>query len=461
MIDFKRSKLPQSYPLRETKRLNPATGVTTKITWDPFQHSFYGCGHWFYQYRDFYKIYDDMITYIYKPDIPAPEIVEADGGKIKVLADDMKLVDWRELIYQMATDYFAAQGSKENPIYNGHTGALVLDSPDKFLQAVGERNPYYYPTGYTGYEQYYTDIQGFWRQLYDPYYVPQVKYTTGYYTDNYVRPEGSIYNEHRKIWHDEAIEELIIDYYVSNQNQDVKKIIDSIINRYGDITSDNFKNLKEEEQQLVLKATKYCVDMTDTSDAGVKKRSYVYWNRNVFEDTANLKFWLEFLDDANELAQFSVKAVGDRTKVINEDKVRAIVYRDIPDIILFSTFGADSKSPGWEFSEMQYLQNAVGEMTGYTSVYLPPGFEQYFSISSQGASAKDKIDELLYKFGYCIENITITSLPIYQLQPNTRIYVRDDKTGINGEYIVSKFTIPLKHSGTMSINATKAPERLY
>ena len=26
----------------------------------------------------------------------------------------------------------------------------------------------YYPTGETGYEMFYTDIQGFWRELYDP-----------------------------------------------------------------------------------------------------------------------------------------------------------------------------------------------------------------------------------------------------------------------------------------------------
>ena len=46
------------------------------------------------------------------------------------------------------------------------------------------------------------------------------------------------------------------------------------------------------------------------------------------------------------------------------------------------------------------------------------------------------------------------------LSPNTRIFVRDDQSKINGEYIVSKMTIPLAYNGIMSITATKAPERI-
>lgn len=83
-----------------------------------------------------------------------------------------------------------------------------------------------------------------------------------------------------------------------------------------------------------------------------------------------------------------------------------------------------------------------------------------FRISMQGKSAKDKLDELIYNHAYCIENATITSIPIYHLEPNTRVYVHDEETGIDGDYIVSKFTIPLSYNGTMSITATKAAENI-
>ena len=83
-----------------------------------------------------------------------------------------------------------------------------------------------------------------------------------------------------------------------------------------------------------------------------------------------------------------------------------------------------------------------------------------FSISAQGKSAKDRLDELIYQHGYCIENATITAIPIYYLEPNVRIYVHDEDTGIDGDYVVSKITLPLAYNGTMSLTATKAAESM-
>ena len=83
----------------------------------------------------------------------------------------------------------------------------------------------------------------------------------------------------------------------------------------------------------------------------------------------------------------------------------------------------------------------------------------YFNISAQGKSAKDVLDELLYQHSYCTNSINITAIPVYYLQPNTMIYVRDDQSKINGEYVVNRISLPLTYNGQMSISATKAPQR--
>ena len=83
-----------------------------------------------------------------------------------------------------------------------------------------------------------------------------------------------------------------------------------------------------------------------------------------------------------------------------------------------------------------------------------------FSISAQGKSAKDKLDELIYKHSYCIESATITTIPIYYLEPNTRIYLHDTDSKLDGDYIISKISIPLSYNGTMSITATKAAKNI-
>jgi len=94
---------------------------------------------------------------------------------------------------------------------------------------------------------------------------------------------------------------------------------------------------------------------------------------------------------------------------------------------------------------------------GYEYIILPKQLEDYFNITRKNKSAKDELDNLLYQHTYCNESITITSLPIYHLDVNTRIKVYDEKTKINGEYIVNKIILPLSYNGTMQIMATLAP----
>ena len=337
-------------------------------------------------------------------------------------------VDWRELIYQMARDYFLGQGcSEKSPIYNLN-GELVINEPDHFLYAVGLRNPNYYPTGITGYEQYYTDMEGFWRQLYNPDYIPQLVYTKGRYESSVEKIGNSNFYSTVKSWSNAYISDITIDYYF-DENLAHQQGIDTKI-----------ENTSQEIQDLY---NKYKRNQNDNQ---------LYWNISVFEAPETLNFWIEFLDSENELAQFSVPVIGDRSKTVNEDKASAIFFRQIPDLILI-----DKDDP----EKVLEMRKIISEQSGYTFIYLPKGFSQYLSISYRSMSVKDKIDQLLYQFSYCAENISITSLPIYNLQPNRRIYVQDEKTKINGEYIVTKLTIPLTYNGTMSITANKAPERLY
>lgn len=67
--------------------------------------------------------------------------------------------DWRELIYQMATDY-----SKFNHLDNFYTTIAANNNL---------HNGIHY--GKTGYESYYSDILSFWRDIYDP--APLAQYT--------------------------------------------------------------------------------------------------------------------------------------------------------------------------------------------------------------------------------------------------------------------------------------------
>lgn len=341
-------------------------------------------------------------------------------------------VDWRELIYQMAYDYFQGAGcSADSPLFD-LSGEVVLTDPDHFLYEVGRRNPKYYPTGITGYEQYYTDMEGFWRQLYNPQYVPQLVYTPGEYQETTIQDNGPYVKT--KKWIGRKLSDVQVDYFFS-PNVYTNENIGSQIDEIGD------------NKELLKIYNKYKVDDFQK-----------YWNIAVFEAPETLNFWIEFLDEGDELQQFSIPVIGHRSKTVNEDKASAIIFREVPDLII-----VDKDKQILEDEELSegLIAELRLEQSGYTFINIPQGYGQFFTISYRAKSVKNAVDELLYQYSYCVENISITALPIYTLQPNTRIYVCDSETKINGEYIVSKFTIPLTYNGTMSITAVKAPERLY
>lgn len=289
------------------------------------------CNH---KYSYFLELKNLGVTcYIYKPLLPTQELK---GGLI---------VDWREIIYQMASDY-------------------MEHSHDDDYEVVLARNNPEFMYGITGYESYYTDLLAFWRLLYDPKT-----------TDN-------------------------VGYYVGNVSVDE-------IEYYG-------------------------------------------WNRSIIVDPSNLIFWFDLLDPmGGALQKFSISAIGNRSKVVNDTKVKSIIYKEVPTLIYISQE---------QYAQLKMTNQLVD---GYTYVPMPSSFENYFKISTQGKSAQQVLDESLYECAFVNEKINLQSIPIYHLNPNTKIYVQDDKSGIQGDYIINKIQIPLEYSGKMSIEATRAPIRLY
>lgn len=291
-----------------------------------------GCSHLYSYFMELYE-YGGR-AYIYKPKFPSST---ATGVNL----------DWREIIYQMSVDY------------------LQHNHDDDFEVQIARNNPQF-KNGKTGYEQYYVDINGFWRLLYDPYSTDSETYYVG--------------------------------------------------------------ELSEEEKE------------------------YRGWNRNITEDPSALIFWFDFLDPQDgQMGRYSVPAIGDRTKVVNNDDVKVITYKEVPSII----YGTD------KIYEQYTNDKTLDDNTGHTYVYLPEVFNEYFDIMAQGRSAQEELDELMYQHTCGNESVSITTIPIYHLEPNVKVYIKDESSKIEGEYIINKMNVQLNYNSTMTISATRAPVRLY
>ena len=191
---------------------------------------------------------------------------------------------------------------------------------------------------------------------------------------------------------------------------------------------------------------------SDIKEFNSDKDNPPYWKADLLTNPEGLIFWFDFLDTDGELDSYSVKRIGDRPKAVNDKDVKAIYFRETPGVLFLNPD---------EWSEYSNQEKAWEKPTGYTYAQVPKYLQHLFTISSQGKSAKDVLDEYLYQYSYCTETVSVSALPVYHLEPNIRVLIRDDNSHINGEYIINKITIPLDPKGSMNISAIKAVDRIY
>lgn len=246
--------------------------------------------------------------------------------------------DWRELIYQMASDY---QKNREN---------------SNFLTELEKANPQFIG-GHTRYEQYYTDILSFWRQLYNP--TPS-----------------------------------------------------------------------EEEKKNYFDANGY-----DKKGAGA------YWNKDVYLNPSNLYFWFDFLDTEGELGKYSANKIGSRSKVINEPAIKSIYYKETPEV---------------QFIILPTEAKELTKNNAYTKIQIQDNMIGLFYRSTQGNAAVSRANELISEYTATAEGVNLTCIPIYYLEPNTRIYI----DGI-GDCILDRISYNLSYNGTMSISGNKILKTFY
>lgn len=375
-------------------------------------------------------------SYVYRPTLPTIELQhfydeieeekkKAEDEVIKIKMDSFVFnCDWREVIYQMARDYFRYSHDRD------------------FLSMVAKNNPTLYPNGYTGYEQYYTDMEYFWRQIYNPDYehdyIP-------------VSPEEVDYTQNPS------------DFWFFTQCKD-NEVFDSknkyfIVNRDGDFVYEPRLVAEMYKQQPGL----YWTLHQGAASIPFDEDQYYYaiddyesfdpltgWSYTVLNTPEDLVFWFDFADIGGELGKYSVHLIGDRTYAVEDSNISAIYFQETPTVIFL-----DDDIPDSEKQKQKELK------TGYTFIQLPEAIMNLFTISARKKSAMDELDSAIYQHAYCAEGVSLTTLPIYHLQPNTRIFVYDEDSHINGEYIITRLNINLDYKSTMTIGATKAVERIY
>lgn len=169
----------------------------------------------------------------------------------------------------------------------------------------------------------------------------------------------------------------------------------------------------------------------------------------VLKTPSDIDYYLDFIDSTAEIAKFSISNIGRRTKVIVDNDINCVFEPEIPDFVIIELGQEDTEQKRKEC-----------ELKGQHYIQVSTAIFNLITGGGSKNSAYNLVRELLYQYTSYNESISIQSIPIYYLEPNTRITVEDPKSNIFGDYMMSTISIPLGVGGMMSISATRALERI-
>ncbi len=191
---------------------------------------------------------------------------------------------------------------------------------------------------------------------------------------------------------------------------------------------------------------------------------YNYWNPSVREDPASLVFWIDFIDTISEVGKYAVSQIGRRMKVVNNDNIKILFTKQVPPIVFIPDYQEVADLLQIEYTNAEDAAEKVREYCAANETnyffQLSPQVESSFVHSSTGPSAFDEIRNLLYQYLVYNTTISISCLPRYWYEPNNMIYLENRENGIQGNYVITQYSLPLTYNGTMSITMTQALTRV-
>ena len=182
-------------------------------------------------------------------------------------------------------------------------------------------------------------------------------------------------------------------------------------------------------------------------------------NGEYYEDKiaapSSFDWWLDLIDDDAELNKFSISNIGKRSYAKTDTTCNCVFEPAIPDILMVDT--NDQSAVADSRSQMTTIE--LKEL-GLVPIQVDPAIINSTAVGGTFNSCYEHVKQCIQDYLSYNESISMTCLPLYHLEPNTRIHVDDPESGISGDYIINTLSYNLGNAGTMTISAKKVVEKI-
>ena len=169
----------------------------------------------------------------------------------------------------------------------------------------------------------------------------------------------------------------------------------------------------------------------------------------ILANPSNMDYFLDFIDSDAAISQFNVNAIGRRSMVESNDGFNCVFEPIIPDYVIIESGQEDTREKREEC-----------EKKGQAYIQVEPAIFNTLATGGASNGCFEEVKMLLYNYTGYNEQINLSMIPLYYLEPNIRIGVRDIEADISGDFIIKTRSLPLAVGSTMSVSAPSAIEKL-
>lgn len=189
----------------------------------------------------------------------------------------------------------------------------------------------------------------------------------------------------------------------------------------------------------------------------------------------SLDYFLNLINSTDLISKFNISAIGKRSHIISNNSINCIFQPTCPEIIFFDNNPPVEENQTFSKQSLQrknyenktkvqkqkdlLLYNNINS-SNYIGRFINHSIFQYLKLGGITRSAYEEIRSQLYQFITYNEQVSISILPMHYLQPNIIIKLKNKQTGINGNFLIKSFSIPLDINNNMSLECTKAISRI-
>lgn len=182
-------------------------------------------------------------------------------------------------------------------------------------------------------------------------------------------------------------------------------------------------------------------------------------------------YFFDIIDaSTSTLGMYSIQNIGRRIDVYNEDDINCLFIPEIPNVVFLNKDDAmANQSENTSITELlnnnnvtNILETQKQECINNEQPYVQVSEEIYSHLVTGGYknSAYETIRYELFNHTTYQKVVSITSLPVFYLEPNSRVQVTDRSTNTYGDFMIQNINLTFGPGANMSVNMNEVSERL-